>query len=187
MTLSRRGAVQGALAFGLGGVTAACAGRREPVFSINLAAEQAEAPATGTRLETAFDQALRMTVPVHLANHGPFAFVVDTGANHTVVGVETAERCGLPTDGVAEVHGIAGAQPAPLVKAPLLRVGQVQSRNLRLPALPKSALGADGLLGIDVLKNRRMRLNFRANTFEIGPSGVGAQIGRAIDTRIPDP
>lgn len=184
MTLSRRRALETVL---VGGLAAACAGKREPVFSINLAAQQPEPPTTGTRLETAFDQALRMTVPVRLAKRGPFAFVVDTGANHTVVGIETAERCSLLGDGMADVHGIAGAQPAPLVKVPLLRVGQVQSRNLSLPALPKAALGADGLLGIDVLKNRRMRLNFRGNTFEIGPSGVGATVGKGVDTRIPDP
>jgi hypothetical protein len=85
------------------------------------------------------------------------------------------------------VHGIAGEQPAPLVKVPRLRVGQVLSHNLSLPSLPKASLGADGLLGIDVLKGRRMTLNFVNNSFEIGPSGVGASIGRAVDTRIPDP
>lgn len=186
MTLSRRRAVQTVLA---GGLAAACAGasRREPVLSINLAHAQPEPPATGTRLETAFDQALRMTVPVRLDRRGPFSFVVDTGANRTVIGVETAARCGLASDGEAQVHGIAGAQPARLVKVPLLRVGQVHSRRLSLPVLPREALGADGLLGIDVLKNRRMRLNFRGNTFEIGPSGVGAEVGRGSDTRIPDP
>jgi len=186
MTLSRRRAAQTVL---LGGLAAACAGtpRREPVLSINLAQTQPEPPATGTRLETAFDQALRMTVPVRLDQRGPFQFVVDTGANRTVIGIETAERCSLARDGVADVHGIAGMQPAPLVKVPLLRVGQVRARGLTLPVLPKSSLGADGLLGIDVLRNRRMRLNFRGNTFEIGASGVGAVVGRGTDTRIPDP
>jgi predicted aspartyl protease len=187
MSLSRRLALQ-TLA---GGLMAGCATtppRREPVVSINLAQTvPKDAPATGTRLETAFDEALRMTVPVHVDSRGPFQFVVDTGANHTVVGVETAARCSLAGDGTAAVHGIAGIQPAPLVKVPRLRVGQVQSHNLSLPVLPKAALGADGLLGIDVLKGRRMELNFRANTFQIGPSGVGPSIERATDTRIPDP
>jgi predicted aspartyl protease len=185
VTLSRRQVAQTLLA---GLVTGCATPRREPVFSINLAeVAPAPPPGTGTRLETAFDQALRMTVPVHLANRGPFQFVVDTGANRTVVGIETAARCSLDSDGVASVHGIAGIQPAPLVKVPRLRVGQVQSYGLSLPALPKASLGADGLLGIDVLRGRRMELNFRANTFEIGPSGVGAAIGRGTDTRIPDP
>lgn len=187
MTLSRRRAAQTLL---LGGLAAACATppRREPVVSINLADVQ-PGPEPATRLETAFDEALRMTVPVRLGNRGPFQFVVDTGANRTVIGVETAERCSLVSDGSTPVHGIVGTQPAPLVKVPRLRVGQVQSSNLSLPALPRASLGADGLLGIDVLKGRRIRLNFARNTFEVGPSGVGASVnmlGGGGGSRIPD-
>ena len=191
MTVDRRRALQTLV---VGGLASACATRppaRQPVISINFTDIQSPiAPATGTRLETAFDEAQRMTVPVRLGNRGPFQFVVDTGANHTVVGVETASRCGLISDGMAPVHGIVGTQPAPLVKVPMLRVGQVRSANLSLPTLPKESLGADGLLGIDVLRNRRVRLNFRGNTFEIAPSGKGAavqQLGGGGGTRIPDP
>lgn len=188
MTFDRRQAVQTLL---LGGLATACATPRvrEPLVSINLADVQPAPPPTGTRVETAFDQARRMTVPVRLGKQGPFQFVVDTGANRTVVGVETAQRCGLASDGMAPVHGIVGTQPAPLVKVPHLRVGQVQSVNLSLPVLPAASLGADGLLGIDVLRNRRIRLNFRGNTFEIGPSGRGASVeslGGGGGTRIPD-
>jgi predicted aspartyl protease len=190
MTVDRRQALQTLL---VGGLASACATpppAREPILSINLADVQPPiAPATGTRLETAFDNARRMTVPVRLGKRGPFQFVVDTGANHTVIGVETAERCSLASDGMAPVHGIVGAQPAPLVRVPLLRVGQVRSTNLSLPILPKASLGADGLLGIDVLRNRRVRLNFRGNGFEIGPSGRGAAVeslGGGGGTRIPD-
>jgi len=190
MTVDRRHALQTLV---VGGLASACATSppREPIVSINLADVQPPiAPATGTRIETAFDQARRMTVPVRLGKRGPFQFVVDTGANHTVIGVETAERCSLVGDGMAPVHGIVGTQPAPLVKVPLLRVGQVRSSNLSLPILPRASLGADGLLGIDVLKNRRIRLNFRGNGFEIGPSGRGASVenlGGGGGTRIPDP
>ena len=190
MTIDRRRAIQTVL---VGGLASACATRppaREPVVSINLADVQPPiAPATGTRVETAFDQARRMTVPVRLGKRGPFQFVVDTGANRTVIGAETAEHCSLVSDGVTPVHGIVGTQPAPMVRVPQIRVGQVQSVNLSLPVLPKAAMGADGLLGIDVLRNRRIRLDFRGNSFEIGPSGKGAalqQLGSSGGTRIPD-
>lgn len=190
MTLTRRRTLQ---TLALGGLAAACAtsAPREPLISINLADAQPEpGPATGTRVETAFDQARRMTVPVFLGARGPFQFVVDTGANRTVIGVETAQRCSLVSDGATPVHGIVGTQPAPLVKVPRLRVGQVQSRDLSLPSLPKAALGADGLLGIDVLKGRRIRLDFAHNAFSIGPSHRGAVVrasGRSGGSRIPDP
>ncbi|MFN3486155.1 MAG: hypothetical protein ACK44W_11825, partial [Planctomycetota bacterium] len=44
------------------------------------------------------EAARRMTVPVFLGARGPFQFVVDTGANRTVIGVETAQRCSLVSD-----------------------------------------------------------------------------------------
>ena len=190
MTLTRRRVAQTLV---LGGLAAACATPRppEPLVSINLAGVQPPLPPADqpTRLETAFDEARRMTVPVYLGRRGPFQFVVDTGANRTVVGAETATACSLLADGSTPVHGIAGVQPATLVKVPRLRVGQVQSQNLSLPVLPRSSLGADGLLGIDVLKGRRIRLNFARNTFEVGPSGKGAAVnmlGGGGGTRIPD-
>lgn len=182
MNLWNRRAAAGALVASVAGCAAP---RREPVLSINLAQQVQPVPATGTRLETAFDDALRMTVPVYLSNRGPYQFVVDTGANRTVVALETASACRLIPDGTASVHGIAGAQPSALVKVPRLRVGQVFSNNLSLPSLPKGSLGADGLLGVDVLHSRRVRLDFRGNSFEIGPSRPGAFVGEDAGSRIP--
>lgn len=191
MTPDRRHALQMLVAGGLANGCATAPSPREPLVSINLAGVQPPiAPATGTRLETAFDDARRMTVPVRLGRRGPFPFVVDTGANHTVVSIETAQSCGLASDGATPVHGIVGIQPAPLVRVPHLGVGQVSSYNLSLPILPRESLGADGLLGIDVLRNRRVRLDFRGNTFAIGVSGKGPfvePLGASGGTRIPDP
>lgn len=181
---SRRSAI-----LGLTAGAAACATLSpEPVLSVNLADLQPQAPPdTGTRLHTAVDEAARMMVPVYLDRRGPFQFVVDTGANRTVVALETAMTCGMASAGSAEVHGIAGVQPAGLVKVPRLRVGAVRAGGLTAPALPKAALGADGLLGVDVLRGKRVRLDFGRNTFEIGPSRHGASVARAVDSRIRRP
>lgn len=187
------------------GLAAACAPvsplRGPPIVSVNMLQTGTLAPpATGTlvppakptgdggaRLETAFDQALRMTVPVYLNGAGPFGFVVDTGANRSVVSREIAKAHGLPDAGTTDVHGIAGVEPAELALVRRFRVGSVTSYDLRLPALSRAKLGADGLLGVDVLKSRRIRLDFLDNQFEIvGSSAGGAEIGRDAATRIPD-
>ncbi|MEK6638843.1 MAG: retropepsin-like aspartic protease [Pseudomonadota bacterium] len=47
-------------------------------------------------IATAEDDALRMTVPVMINGQGPFRFVIDTGADRTVISSELAERLGLP-------------------------------------------------------------------------------------------
>jgi hypothetical protein len=142
-------------------------------------------PDAGAQLETAFDQAKRMTVPVFVNGKGPFAFVVDTGANRTVVGTEVAAACDLPSAGQAEVHGIAGVEPANLARVRRLGVGSVSSANLILPVLPRGQLGADGLLGVDILEGRRMSLDFLANRFEIAASGFGMSVGAGTNSRIP--
>jgi hypothetical protein len=181
------------LAAALGpGLLAACAPTR-PLVSVNLLdtpapapTPQAPEPDAGAQLESAFDEARRMTVPVRLNNAGPFQFVVDTGANRSVVAREVAGVCGLPSAGQAPVHGIAGVQPADLVAVRRFSVGSVVSARLQLPMLPHAQLGADGLMGVDVLKNRRVVLDFIANRFEVAASGSGIEIGRERATRIPD-
>jgi predicted aspartyl protease len=157
-----------------------------PLISVNLLDTGPEPPPpdAGARLETAFDQAKRMTVPVYLNGQGPFGFVVDTGANRTVVATEVAAACNLPGAGQAEVHGIAGAEPADLASVRRLKVGSVISSGLVLPVLPRGRLGADGLLGVDVLRGRVMSLDFVQNRFEIAASGQGIEVGPGTNTRI---
>jgi hypothetical protein len=161
--------------------------RPRRLISINLTdtgPPAAPPPDAGARLETAFDQARRMVVPVYLDGKGPFGFVVDTGANRSVVSTEIAAACGLPPAGKADVHGIAGSEPASLALVRRLGVAAVTSRDLVLPVLDRNRLGADGLLGVDVLRGRRMSLDFLDNRFEISASGFGMEVGQASNTRI---
>lgn len=182
---SRRGL---AAALGPALLSACVAAPPRPLLSINLLDTQPEpapiAPDAGAQLETAFDQAKRMVVPVFLNGKGPFGFVVDTGANRSVVSTEVAAACGLEPAGRADVHGIAGAEPTDLALVRRLAVAAVVSRDLVLPVLSRSRLGADGLLGVDILRGRQMSLDFVANRFEIAPSGLGMAMGRGTNTRI---
>ncbi len=117
------------------------------------------------------DAARRMSVPVLLNRQGPFTFVVDTGANRSVVAIETAASLNLPAAGQESIHGIAGIEPSQTVLVDRLSVGEVTSRRLKLPTLSTEHLGVQGLLGVDVLKDRRVVLNFLDNRLEVGPSG----------------
>ncbi|HEV7385176.1 MAG TPA: retropepsin-like aspartic protease [Phenylobacterium sp.] len=184
---SRRG-LAAALAPGL--LSACAAAGSRAVISVNLldtepAPQPPAGPDAAARLETAFDDAKRMVVPVYLNSQGPFGFVVDTGANRSVVATEVAALCGLPSAGRADVHGIAGVEAANLTAVRRLAVGEVVSSALELPVVPRARLGADGLLGVDIMRGRRMSLDFARNRFEISHSGQGAEIGRDANSRIP--
>jgi hypothetical protein len=149
-------------------------------------ASLAQPPPTdaGAFLETAFDHSARFAVPVFVDGRGPFDFVIDTGANRSVVSQTVAAACSLPSIGSAPVHGIVSVETAPLVKVARLRVGEVSSTRLELPVVARSKIGADGLLGLDVMKSRRVTLGFRDQTFRIAATAGGATLGRSTGSRI---
>lgn len=118
-------------------------------------------------LETAFDATTRMTVPVRLDGQGPLEFVVDTGANVSVVAIERARELGLPVIGQALVHGIAGAQVTDITRVGKLSVGAVSEAIPRMPMMPRGRLGADGLLGMDILRGRRLIMDYEHRRLDI--------------------
>jgi predicted aspartyl protease len=130
------------------------------------------APPPPPPIQIGEDITTRMTVAVHLNETGPYNFIVDTGANRSVVAIEVAAAMGLANQAQSPVHGIAGIEMADTVEVDRLTVGLVTARNLRLPLLGADRLGADGLLGIDVLRNRLVTLDFVNNKLTIS-SGRG--------------
>ena len=162
MTIDRRTMGLGA-ALGLAGCATGA------TVQVHLAGQQPPPPvADDTQVGTGVDYALRMTAPVRINGQGPFDFVVDTGANRTVLSTELAAALNLPSRGVADVHGVSGVEPAPLVAVDLLEVDAVATRRITAPTLPRGRLGIDGLLGVDVLKNRRVVMDFTRNRLTIG-------------------
>jgi len=155
-------------AWGAGALAAlaGCASRpHAPPILVNLAETAPPEP-----VESAADLAGRVTVPVRINGQGPFDFVIDTGANRTVVSAELAAQLALPALGEAPIHGIAGVEPAPTAMVDELSVGVVRSRRLRLPVLPRARLGVDGLLGVDVLRDRKVRIDFLKHELRIEAS-----------------
>jgi hypothetical protein len=119
-----------------------------------------------TSLTTVADIYRRMTVPIRVNGAGPFAFVVDTGANQSVISAELAARLGLPQGPAEPLNGVAGVEDAPTTKADL-EIGVRRQDAVILSMLPAAALGADGMLGLDRLEGQELTLNFRAQTMGI--------------------
>ena len=121
-------------------------------------------------IATAVDESLRMTVPVMVNGEGPFQFVIDTGADRTVISSELAERLGLPDAGKARLHAMGGERDVRIVAINSVQVSTNTARDVRAAALPAQNLGADGLLGIDSLKGQRIVMDFKAQTMTVVPS-----------------
>lgn len=143
---------------------------------------------TDADLATAADGVGRITVEVRVEGQGPFAFLVDTGANRTVVSDDIAARLGLQDGGDASIHGIAGVEVARTVRVQEMTMGQVSSRGLRCPVLSRGRLGADGLLGVDVLRGRHVMFDFEGRQVRMRRSGaVSERAGTESRTAAPGP
>jgi predicted aspartyl protease len=117
-------------------------------------------------IATVADIYRRMTVPVMIQGQGPFAFVVDTGANQSVLSADIVAQLGLPMGPERPLNGVAGIQIAPTTVA-TLTVGGRNHSDVQLSVLPGGAMGGAGLLGLDLLEGRRLTLDFGRQTLRI--------------------
>ncbi len=123
-----------------------------------------------TSLREVSDIYRRMTTPVRVNGAGPYPFIVDTGANQTVVSSELAEQLRLPAGATGPVNGIAGVQMAATTVATLEIGGAVRS-EVTMSLLPAAGIGAPGMLGLDGLEGKRITLDFRGQSLRIESAG----------------
>jgi predicted aspartyl protease len=139
--------------------------------SVALADTVREAPPITTTVGTRTDNAMRMTVPVTIEGRGPYHFVVDTGADRTVVSQELAAQLELVAGESVTIHSMSGVGTANTVTVPSLTVAGQTTRDINAPALQQEFLGSQGLLGIDSLKGRRVVMDFAKRTMTVLRSG----------------
>lgn len=118
----------------------------------------------------------RMTVAVQVNGSGPYQFLVDSGADTSVVGTRIAQKLNLPMTSPALLHGMAARSMVARVKVNDLRLGNSSFSDLELPALKESDLGGDGIVGIDALVNQRLLMDFDAKTIRVEDARTPARM-----------
>jgi predicted aspartyl protease len=113
-----------------------------------------------------------MTLPVMVNGQGPFGFVVDTGAERTVISHELAARLGLARTGSARVIGIAEAVITDLYAANGIRLRDLSLGDRIVPGFAQGNIGGPGLIGIDSLANHKLVIDFVAGRMDIRESPV---------------
>lgn len=113
----------------------------------------------------------RLTMATLIDGKGPFRFVVDTGADRSVIAADIATSLGLAPSHNVMVQGIVRALPAPSVQLQNLSFGDIAMDSLSAPVLPRKWLGADGFLGLDVIDGRRVTFDFRNRRLTVAHSG----------------
>ena len=110
---------------------------------------------------------LRMTTAVMIGDKGPFRFIVDTGANRSVISRRLAAQLGLEPAGRRRLVSTGGVTDVEVVRIPSLMIGKLAAGPIVAPVLDAAHIGADGMLGIDVLANRQVDLDLIANRMTI--------------------
>lgn len=130
------------------------------------------------------DRADRMTVPVRVAEQGPFHFLIDTGAQNTVLSRALALQLGLKPTARATLIGVAGRQSVDTVHLEQIDLGRRSFYGLLTPLLDGANIGADGILGLDSLQGQRVLLDFRKNLMAIDDAkDLGGDRGYEIVVR----
>ena len=122
---------------------------------------------TGEILDIDEDRARRMTVPVSIQDQGPFSFVIDTGAERTVLSKKLAARLALEQEEPAQLVSIAGQSTVDMVYVPSLTLGSKSYDSLVSPVLLERHIGAEGILGLDGLQDQRILFDFVNNKITV--------------------
>ena len=102
----------------------------------------------------------RMTVNVRVNGTGPYRFVVDSGADSSVVGERIALGLKLPPGRRVILNSVTDSQIVDRVLVDELELGPTKVTDLEVPVLRERDLGAEGMLGLDALVEQRLMLDF---------------------------
>jgi predicted aspartyl protease len=109
----------------------------------------------------------RMLVRVKVNDRGPYFFIVDSGADRSVIGADLAKRLDLPGGKPATLQSMAGPRAVETVTIDRVGIGSSEVNGITAPTLLEESLGADGLIGIDALAGQRLMLDFVGKTITI--------------------
>jgi predicted aspartyl protease len=113
----------------------------------------------------------RMTVPVRLSGGGPYQFLVDTGADRTAISRQLVVKLNLESAGGVELHSVSGVSSVATAKVRNLQLTRT-AENVDAAVLDGANMGADGIVGVDLLRSQRVQFDFEKQTMSIVPSAT---------------
>jgi hypothetical protein len=108
------------------------------------------------------DRIGRIWTPVIINGQGPFRLALDTGSPSSAIRAEVAAKLGVvpdPADNV-RVRGITGSSVVSTVRVDSMVVGDMSLKGTRLPVIADAFGGADGILGNEGLRDKRIYIDF---------------------------
>jgi predicted aspartyl protease len=159
----------------------------------SAASAQGQAPATTDGvtdpnvelIELMSDGHNRLTVPVTIGNSGPYDFMIDTGAQATVLSRELADELNLNERQMNTLIGMASRREVETTFVRDFALGMRMFDIATAPLVSQSSIGtASGVLGLDSLQEQRVLFDFEAKTIEVADADtLGGNRGFEIIVR----
>src|SRR5687768_7330857 len=127
----------------------------------------------------------RMTVAVTIQGQGPFDFMIDTGAQATVLSRALADQLQLFDRGSALLVGMASSRTVETTPIDDFTLGSRSFYIRQAPVVEGAHIGdADGILGLDSLQNQRVLLDFAKREISVADAEqLGGNRGYEIVVR----
>ena len=129
-----------------------------------------------------------LLVPTWVNDSGPYDFILDTGASHTLISPTLASSLGVHPESERKGMGAGGAVTLALAHLDSLAVGAARAEQVQVGMTSElarigSAIGAavDGALGYGFLKDFRISVDYKAGTIRLTPAALQGDDARPID------
>ena len=120
---------------------------------------------------TTRDHIGRIWAPVTINGKGPYRMVLDTGASRSAIMQHVVDDARLPLETKPiQLRGVTGTRLVPAARARTLAFGDLLIEDATLPIVPDAFGGADGVLGGEGLKDKRIAIEFRKDRITISRS-----------------
>jgi len=120
---------------------------------------------------TTRDQIGRIWAPVLINGKGPYRLVLDTGATRSAVIRRVVDEVGLPLQPDAVIlRGVTGSAVVSAVKAETLEFGDLLVEGTTMPIVADAFGGADGVLGGEGMRDKRIQIEFLRDRISIARS-----------------
>ena len=144
-----------------------------------------EDPPTAEEIQLSRDRNSRYTLPVTINGSGPYTFLVDTGAEATVLSRTLADTLDLGDRRPVTLVGMASRRQTETVAIDALTFGTRTVHVRTAPLVDPEDLGfIHGVLGLDALQDQRVLLDFKRELIAVDDAAeLGGNSGFEIVVR----
>ena len=117
---------------------------------------------------TTRDRIGRIWAPVRVNGQGPYRLVLDTGASRSALVQRVVDELALHVEpNRVRLRGVTGTAIASAVRVETLEIGELVVEDSRVPIVADAFGGADGILGIEGLDDKRITIDFKRDRITI--------------------